>query len=274
MGVRLIVLRAWLGARGGSAVVAGFGCAGVILVGRGYGYRRIGITRVAVRRARWLLLLRSWGDKSGCYSTVPAQPAAVMDNNWLMAAGVAFGFGLERRCVVPLLRLSNWSCLRRRPIVVRLRGMIMCRRRGLRRATDDQRVAIATELIAARAMSGRRGGVPDGDGTDGCVGDGGDVFRINPVVGQVVTVTVEIVDDRGLIENLRDLGRCRAIVAWMRIAKMLGRNKRETICAQTPVETDADCASAIKETDAGLVGCKRRQRCPAAVTTRIPPGHP
>ncbi len=37
------------------------------------------------------------GSKSGCYSTVPAQPAAVMDNNWLMAAGVAFGFGLERR---------------------------------------------------------------------------------------------------------------------------------------------------------------------------------
>ena len=36
-------------------------------------------------------------NKSGCYSTVPAQPAAVMDNNWLMAAGVAFGFGLERR---------------------------------------------------------------------------------------------------------------------------------------------------------------------------------
>ena len=123
-------------------------------------------------------------------------------------------------------------------------------------------------------MSGRRGGVPDGDRTDGCMGDGGDAFRINPPVGQAAAVTVEIVDDRGLIVNLRDLGRCRAIMARMRVAKMLYRNKRETICAQTPVETDADGASAIKETDAGLVGCIRRQRRPAAVTTRIPPGHP
>lgn len=42
-------------------------------------------------------------NKSGCcYSSVPPQPAAVMNNNWLMAAGVAFGFGLERRdCFVP-----------------------------------------------------------------------------------------------------------------------------------------------------------------------------
>jgi hypothetical protein len=41
-------------------------------------------------------------NKSGCYSSVPSQPAAVMNNNWLMAAGVAFGFGLERRdCFVP-----------------------------------------------------------------------------------------------------------------------------------------------------------------------------
>jgi hypothetical protein len=33
---------------------------------------------------------------------VPAQPAAVMNNNWLMTAGVALGFGLEQRdCFVP-----------------------------------------------------------------------------------------------------------------------------------------------------------------------------
>jgi hypothetical protein len=99
--------------------------------------------------------------------------------------------------------------------------MILCRRNGLRRAIvsisagswiirkirpiHDQCAAITTELVGARAMSGRRGGVPDGDGTDGCVGDGGDVFRINPPVGQVTTVTVEIVDDRGVIVNLRYL---------------------------------------------------------------------
>jgi hypothetical protein len=64
------------------------------------------------------------------------------------------------------------------------------------RATYDQRAAITTELVGARAMSGRRGGVPDGDGTDGCMGNGGDVFRINPPVGKIATVTIEIVDYR------------------------------------------------------------------------------
>ena len=41
-------------------------------------------------------------NKSGCHSLAPAQPAAVMNNNWRMAAGVALGFGLGRRdCFVP-----------------------------------------------------------------------------------------------------------------------------------------------------------------------------
>src|ERR1700690_162257 len=113
--------------------------------------------------------------------------------------------------------------------------MILCRRSGLQRATYNKCVAIATELIAARTMSGQRGGVPDGDGTDGRVDDSGDAFRINSAVGKVASVTVVIVDDRGLVVNLRHLGRGRAKTAWMRVAKMLYRNKDETVCAQTPV---------------------------------------
>jgi hypothetical protein len=31
----------------------------------------------------------------GCYRSVPSQPAAVMNNDWPVTAGVAFGFGLE-----------------------------------------------------------------------------------------------------------------------------------------------------------------------------------
>ena len=131
--------------------------------------------------------------------------------------------------------------------------------------THDQCVAIATELVAVWAMSGGRWGVPDGDGTDGCVGDGGDVFRINPPVGQVATVTVEVVDDRGVIINLRDLGPGHAITARMRVAKMSNRDKRETIPTQAEVETDADGEPVIKESNALPVHRARRQWRPAAI---------
>src|ERR1017187_8529211 len=96
-------------------------------------------------------------------------------------------------------------------------------------AAYDQRAAITTELVGARAMSGRRGGVPDGDGTDGCVGDGGDVFRINPPVGQVAAVAVEIVDNRGVVVNLRHLRWSGAKAVWVRVAKMTDRHKQETV---------------------------------------------
>lgn len=144
--------------------------------------------------------------------------------------------------------------------------MTLSRRPGLRRAAYNQRAAIATELIEVRAVSVRGGGFPDGNGTDGYVGDGINVLRINPPVGQIAAVAAEIIDHRGLIENLRDLGRGHTIAAWVRVAEMLGGNKRETVLAQAPVESDADCTAPIKETDACLVGCSGRKRGPAAVT--------
>ena len=142
------------------------------------------------------------------------------------------------------------------------------------RVAYDQRTAITTELVGARAMSGRRGGVPDGDGTNGGMGNGGDVFRINPPVGKIAAVTIEIVDYRGVIINLRDLGRCHAITARMRVAKMSNRHKRETIPTQAEIETDADGEPVIKESNAIPIYRARRQWCPAAVIVRIPPRHP
>jgi len=75
------------------------------------------------------------------------------------------------------LRLFNLPCWRRRLISVRLRGIVLCRRHGWHRAIvfvfagnrmvhkvraiHDQGAAIVTELIAARAVSGRRGVIPD-----------------------------------------------------------------------------------------------------------------
>src|ERR1017187_1132786 len=141
-------------------------------------------------------------------------------------------------------------------------------------AAYDQRAAITTELVGARAMSGRRGGVPDGDGTDGCVGNGGAVFRINPPVGQVATVTVEIVDDRGVVVNLCYLRWSGAKTAWVRVTKMTDRHERETIYAQTKVESKTDVEAPIKEAGAFPIHRKWRQRRPAAVIVRIPPGHP
>ena len=188
------------------------------------------------------------------------------------------------------LRLSNLPGWRRRLIAIRLRRMVLCRRRGWQRVIDSgfagnrmihkmraihgQGAAIVTELIAMRAVSGRRGGIPDGDGMDGCVGDSGDVFRINPMVDEVVIMHVEVVDDCGVIVNLRYLRCTDAKAAWVWITKMPDRNECETIHAQTKVESNANVAAPVKKTDAFPIRRKWRQRRPAAVIVRIPPGHP
>ena len=188
------------------------------------------------------------------------------------------------------LRLLNLPCRRRRLISVRLRRLVLYRRPGWRWmvvlistrsrivhgawAAYDQRTAITTELVGARAMSGRRGGVPDGDGTDGCVGNGDDVFRINPPVDKIAAMPIEIVDYRGVIINLRYLGPCHEIAAWMRVAKTSNRHKGETIPTQAEIETDADGEPVIKESNAFPIHRARRQRRPAAVLVRIPPRYP
>ena len=90
-----------------------------------------------------------------------------------------------------------------------------------------------TELITSRSVSGRQDGILDGDGMDGHSGGGGDVFRRNAAIDEVAIANVEVVDHRGLIEKLRYLGRSCAKTTGMRIAKILGWDKRETARAQT-----------------------------------------
>ena len=120
------------------------------------------------------------------------------------------------------LWLFNLPCWKRRRISVQLRRIVLCRRHGWHRAIvfvfagnrmvhkvraiHDQCVAIVAELIAVRTVSGWRGGIPDGDGMNGRSGDSGDVFRINPMVDEVVIADTEVVDDRGMVVNLRYLG--------------------------------------------------------------------
>ena len=143
-------------------------------------------------------------------------------------------------------------------------------------AIYNQRAAIATELIAVWAVSGRRGCIPDCDGMDGGMRAGNDSFRRDAGIDKVsaVTVEIEVIDDRGVIINLRDLGRRHAIAARMRVAKMSNWHKRETIPTQAEIETDADGEPVIKESHTILIHRAWRQWRPAAVIVRISPGHP
>ena len=144
------------------------------------------------------------------------------------------------------------------------------------RAIYNQRAAIAAELIAVWAVSGRRGCIPDCDGMDGGMRAGNDSFRRDAGIdkGPVMAVEIEVIDDRGVIINLRDLARRHAITAWMRVAKMSNRHKRETVPTQAEIETDTDGEPVIKESNALAIHRAWRQWCPAAVIVRIPPRHP
>ncbi len=105
---------------------------------------------------------------------------------------------------------------------------------------------------------------------------GNDAFRRDAGIdkGPVMTVEIEVIDDRGVIINLCYLGRRHAIAARMRVAKMSNWHKRETIPTQAEIETDADGESVIKESHTILIHRARRQWRPAAVIVRISPRHP
>lgn len=85
---------------------------------------------------------------------------------------------------------------------------------------------------------------------NGRSGDGGDMFRRNSAIDEVVIANAEVVDDRGVIVNLRYLCWSSAKAAWVRVIKMTDRHERETIHAQTKVESNTNVAALVKETDA------------------------
>lgn len=251
--------------------MASLGCAGMALAGRRYGHRWIDIMRVVVRRSRWLLL-----PSPGRESPVIVARRRIIDR-WRRALrrdGNRIVFLRAVRSDDGNLRLPDGTPRHRRLIIARLWWMVLCRRSGSLWASDNQGVAIPTELFTTRTMSEQRGVIPDGDGPDGRMGDGRDAFGINPTVGQGVSMAVEIVDDRSLVEDLLYMGRRHTMVVGMRVTKKPGGNKGKTIFVQIPAEADTDRTAMVKETDAGLIGGKRRQRRPAAITTRISPSHP
>ena len=139
------------------------------------------------------------------------------------------------------------------------------------RTIDVERPIIARELLTARDVSCC---FTDLNLMNRCSGDRSDAFGSNPPVDEVVVANLEVVDDRGVVVNLCYLRCSDAKAVWVRITKMPDRHERETIHIQTKVESNADGGTVIKEPNAFPVHRARRQRRPAAVIVRIPPGHP
>ena len=115
------------------------------------------------------------------------------------------------------LRLSCGRCGTRRLVAVRLQRMVLCRRPGWQRVIasvftgnrmvhkmrvmHDQGAAIVAELIATLAVPERRVGIPDGDGMNGLLGEMSDVFRVNSVIDEMAIMNIEVVDDRGVVDE-------------------------------------------------------------------------
>lgn len=170
-------MRAFDGRSSWRVVVAGLRCIVLPLTGSWCDHRRLEIMRITAQRCRLWRLLLSLRRENPLFVIRRRiigrrrWPLSLVWNGRLVAV-------LRTVCgAIGSLRLSNWSCWRRRLIVVRLRGMILYRRPELRRmvvlvsaggrivhkvrAIHDKRETIVTELIAARTASGRRGCVPD-----------------------------------------------------------------------------------------------------------------
>ena len=61
---------------------------------------------------------------------------------------------------------------------------------------------------------------------DGGMGNGGDMFRINPMIDEVVIANIEVVDHRGVIVNLRYL-------RWSAAQSDVGAGRKNGRSAQT-----------------------------------------
>jgi hypothetical protein len=80
-------------------------------------------------------------------------------------------------------------------------------------------VSITRELFAMRHETA---GVADGNGVDGCPGDGGDGFRCDATVddGPMAAIHPDVIDDGGMIEYLCEFGPGDQNPARMRIAEI------------------------------------------------------
>ena len=96
----------------------------------------------------------------------------------------------------------------------------------------------------------------------------------NTVVHDGAVVAIVIVDNRGLVVNLRDLLLRQTIITRMRFAEIADGHERKTIRGQPETKTHRHISAVIGEADAGLIRGVRRQRRPATIVTARTPRHP
>ena len=98
----------------------------------------------------------------------------------------------------------------------------------------------------------------------------GDALRRNAVVDDNLIITLavnmDVIDDRGVVVNLRRLRRRGAIIMRVRIAEIGRRHKREAACTQPETEAHVHAVALINNAHAGLAGGIGGQRSPAAVS--------
>ena len=129
----------------------------------------------------------------------------------------------------------------------------------------NQGVGIAVKLFMPAAPGNLSIPGLNGDRNDLLPGDRGDVGRRDAGIDDALTVAVKIdvVDDRGLIENPRYFTCLDAMPSWMRVAEVLRCHKREGIRIQAPTGTRG--VALVNKSDASLINRSRRQRGPATV---------
>ena len=114
------------------------------------------------------------------------------------------------------------------------------------------------ERLTVVALSYSRTNLVDWNWMDGRARGGGDISNGDAIIDNRVVVDVEVIDDDGVVINLRQLSRPDAVIARMWIAKMLRRHKGVTIRAQPETKGYAYATAIIDDAHARLIGRARR----------------
>src|SRR5581483_1584821 len=126
--------------------------------------------------------------------------------------------------------------------------------------------------------------------TDGCAGigsqvlkhhlvdflmaGGGDVSRIDTVVDHVLILNGNVVDNRGVIENLGDLRWRNPMVLRVIVTEMAERHEGIYAEAQSKFEINSHRMIVEPESQAGHKHRLGWQRRPTAIVRRVPPAYP
>lgn len=101
-----------------------------------------------------------------------------------------------------------------------------------------------------------------------------DALDLNALVDDRVVVHDVIIDDRGVVIDLRDLGRSQPAMADVVVVEVSERHEREMFGAQTKIEIDPDVDTIKAPPETGNEFRMRWHRRPAAMVAFAAPDHP